>query len=164
MGEIAYTIDKAFWVMTFILFIASMFVKLDVSARVALVVWLIGNLTMDLIRPSIMDLSIAYGESGRAIWYATWSCIEILCIWCIFKLHRLYELEIGKIARFIMFSLLVLCALQVSRYADRVVFDTNFLGDLYKFGVITINISVLPITAVWLFAGIRKARKGLVNE
>lgn len=164
MGEIAYTIDKAFWAITFVLFIASMFVKLDVSSRIALAIWLIGNLAMDLIQPTVMVLSTTNGQAGKAIWYLTWSSIEILCLWCIYKLHTMYQVDVGKIARFIMLCLLALCCLQVSRYADRFIFQTNFLAEVYRFGIIAINISVLPATALWLFAGIKSARKGLLNE
>lgn len=164
MGEIAYTVDKIFWALIFLLFIASMFVKLDVSSCIALAVWLIGSLAMDLLQPIVMQLSSSNGDTGKAIWYVTWSGIDILCLWCIYKLHTMYQLDVGKIARFIMLCLLALCALQISRYADRLVFETNLLTDVYRFGIIAINISVLPVTALWLIAGFKATKKELFNE
>lgn len=159
MSELAFSIDKAFWLLSLTLFIASLFVKLDISARIAIAIWLIGNLFMDLITPGILSLSSNKGSDGLAIWYGTWSAIGIICVWCIYRIHSLYRLRTGNVARYIMACFLLLCFLQIGRYTDRVIFETNMLADIYKFGVIAINISVIPITLIWLLNGLTANRK-----
>lgn len=156
MGDVAYHIDKFFWAITFLLFISSMFYKLDVSARIALAIWIIGNLVMDKLQPTIMEWSISYDETG--IWYSAWSSIELLCLWCIYKLHKVYNLEHSQVSKYIMLCLIALCALQSSRYIDRVILETNWLVEVYRFGIVAINISVVPVTLAWLINGIRYTR------
>lgn len=165
MGEIAYSIDKILWFMTFIIFVSSLFFRLDASTRIALAIWVIGNLIMDLLSPFLMEASSGRGASN-AIWYGAWSFINVLCLWCIYKLHSIYYLDAGKFARYVMVCFLALSAIQIIRYADRIVLGTDLLADIYRFGIIAINISVVPAALMWLMNGItaslRAARKGAI--
>lgn len=61
-----------------------------------------------------------------------------------------------------MICFLSLCALQFMRYADRVVFDTNLLAAVYKYVIVSINISVVPFAIFWLVKDIQAGKKGIV--
>jgi hypothetical protein len=162
VGEFAYNLDKAFWLISLLLLAISMIYKLDISSRIALSIWVVGNLVMDQLQPFIMDLSTSNKTVGPSLWYVTWASIEVLCIWCIHKTHAVYELPASKFARYIMVCFLSLCALQLMRYADRVVFETNLLAAVYKYVVVSINISVVPFAMLWLIREIRADKKGIV--
>lgn len=162
MGDFAYTVDKVFWVGSFLLLIVAVVYKLDISSRVALTVWVVGNLFMDLIQPFVMAVSTNNTLIGSSFWYVTWAAIEILCIWCIYKVHTVHEIPASKLTSYIMVCLLALCSLQLIRYADRLVFETDMLAALYKYVIVAINISVVPITALWFAKEVAAIKKGIV--
>ncbi|MDF3126580.1 MULTISPECIES: hypothetical protein [Rheinheimera] len=160
MGEFGYTVDKLFWVGSFLLLIVSVVYKLDISSRVALTVWVVGNLFMDLIQPFVMAVSTNNAMLGSSFWYVTWAAIEILCVWCIYKVHVVHDLPASKLTRYIMVCLLALCTMQLIRYADRLIFETDLLYVMYKYVIVAINISVVPFTALWFAKEIVAIRKG----
>lgn len=162
MGDFAYNVDRIFWLICVLLLIVSVVYKLDMSSRFALTVWVIGNLLMDQLQPFVMELSVNSKTAGTSVWYVTWASIEILCLWCIYKSHTLYQIPASKLTRYIMICFLSLCALQFMRYADRVVFDTNLLAAVYKYVIVSINISVVPFAIFWLVKDIQAGKKGIV--
>lgn len=162
MGDFAYSIDRVFWFISLLLLVVSVLYKLDASSRIALGVWVVGNLLMDQLQPFVMELSVSSPVADPSVWYVTWASIEILCLWCIYKIHSLYQLSSSKLTNYIMVCLLSLCALQLMRYADRIVFDTNWLAAVYKYVIVSINISVVPFAIFWLIKDMRTDRKGMV--
>jgi hypothetical protein len=162
VGDFAYTVDKLFWVGTFLLLIVSVFYKLDISSRIALTVWVVGNLFMDLIQPFVVAVSTDNLILGSSFWYLTWGTIDILCVWCIYKVHAVHEIPASKLTRYIMVCFLALCSMQLLRFADRIVFETDLLSAMYKYAIVAINISVVPMTALWLAKEIAAIRKGIV--
>lgn len=162
MGDFAYNIDRVFWLISLLVLVVSVIYKLDVSSRIALGVWVAGNLLMDQLQPFVMELSINNKTAGPSFWYVTWAAIEILCLWCIYKIHTVYQLSASKLTRYIMVCFLSLCTLQLMRYADRVVFDTNLLAAVYKYVIVSINISVVPFALIWLIKDIQAAKKGMI--
>ena len=162
MGDFAYNIDKAFWLISLLLLVISIVCKSDLSSRIALSIWVAGNLLMDLIQPYVMDISSSNKVAGPSLWYVTWASIEILCLWSIYKTHAVYQIPASKFTRYIMVCFLSLCALQFMRYADRVVFDTNVLAAVYKYVIVSINISVVPFAVFWLIKDIQADKKGMV--
>lgn len=162
MGDFAYTVDKLFWAGSFLLLIVSVVYKLDISSRVALTIWVVGNLFMDQIQPFVMAVSTNNVTLGSSFWYVTWAAIEILCLWCIYKIHAVHEIPASNLARYIMICLLALCSLQLIRYADRLVFETDLFSAIYKYAVVSINISVVPFATLWFAKEIAAIRKGIV--
>ena len=162
MGDFAYRIDHILWLLCFLLLILSIVYKLDMSSRIALTVWVIGNLVMDKAQPFVMDLATVYEDTGPSFWYITWSAVDVLCVWCIYKIHVVHDIPASKLTRYIMVCLLSLCALQFMRYADRMVFDTNLLSEIYKYIIVSINISVVPFAIFWFVKDIQTLRKGVV--
>lgn len=161
MGDFAYRIDYVLWLACVLVLIVSIVYKLEMSSRIALTIWVIGNLSMDLAQPFVMEISTAIKNTGASFWYVTWSAIDIFCLWSIYKIHTLYQIPASKLARYVMVCFLSLCALQFMRYADRVVFDTNILADVYKYVIVSINISVVPFAVFWLIKDIQADKKGI---
>lgn len=116
---------------------------------------------MDLIQPYVMDVATSNKVAGPSFWYVTWASIEILCLWSIYKIHTLYQIPASKLTRYVMVCFLSLCTLQFMRYADRVVFDTNMLAAVYKYVIVSINISVVPFAVFWLIKDFRADKKGM---
>jgi hypothetical protein len=161
VGDFAYRIDYILLLICFLLFVLSVVYKLDLSSRVALAVWVVGNLFMDQAHSFVMDISTSNKTFGASIWYVTWSTVDVLCLWFIYKIHSAYHLPASKLTRYIMFCFLSLCALQLMRYADRVVFETDLLLAVYKYVIVSINISVVPFAMLWLIKDMRADKKGM---
>lgn len=159
MGEIAITIDTVFWFFTVVLLITSLLLRLDSSSLISLAIWVIANLAMLQIQSEIMSLSSSIGGSGRGIWYLTWASIDALAIWCIYIMHARNYLLSSKLTNFIVFAFFSLCLLQCLRYIDRSLLETDILASVYKYGIIAINISVVPVTAIWLLSSFKTHRK-----
>jgi hypothetical protein len=162
VGDFAYNLDRFFWLICLLLLVVSFIYKLEISSRIALTVWVLGNLLMDQLQPFVMDLAISNRALGASLWYVTWAFIEVICIWFIYKIHSAYQLPASKLTRYIMFCFLSLCALQLMRYADRVVFETDLLLAIYKYVIVSINISVVPFAMLWLVKDMRADKKGMV--
>lgn len=162
MGDFAYKIDYFLWLICFLLLIISVIFKLNISSRVALTIWVVGNFLMDRTQPFVMNMATVYEDVGPSFWYVTWSTVDVLCLWCIYKIHSVYNIPASKLTRYIMICLLGLCALQFMRYADRVVFDTDLLSDVYKYVIVSINISVVPFALFWFIKDMQALRKGIV--
>lgn len=162
MGDFAYRIDHILWLCCFLLLIVSIVYKLDISSRVALTIWVAGNLIMDKAQPFVMNLATLYGDTGASLWYVAWSAVDVFCVWCIYKIHAVHDVQVSKLTRYIMVCLLSLCALQFLRYADRAVFETNLLSEIYKYIIVSINISVVPFAIFWFIKDIQTLRKGVV--
>ncbi|RVT47366.1 hypothetical protein EMM73_05565 [Rheinheimera sediminis] len=117
---------------------------------------------MDKAQPIVMNLATAYGDAGASMWYIAWSAIDVLCVWCIYKIHTVHDIQVSQLTRYIMVCFLSLCALQFMRYADRAVFDTNLLIAIYKYVIVSINISVVPFAVYWFVKDIQATKKGIV--
>ena len=161
MGDFAYNLDSFFWLICLLLLVVSVIYKIDMSSRIALAIWVLGNLLMDQLQPFVMDLAMSSEGIGTSLWYVTWAFIEVFCLWSIYKIHTVYHLPASKLTRYIMFCFLSLCALQLMRYADRVVFETDLLLAVYKYVIVSINISVVPFAMLWLIKDMRADKKGM---
>lgn len=159
VGEFAYNVDKVFWFLNVLLLIASCFYRTDRSSSIALAIWVSGNLLMDQITPFVMNFSSTAGEFGTSVWYLTWSAINLLCMFVLFKLHKAYQLILSQIARYIFVCFLALTLLQASRYTDRVLLQTDMLAGVYKYGLLAINVSVFPAALLWFTRSFRQSRK-----
>lgn len=85
------------------------------------------------------------GDRGldRFIWYFSFAFIEFLAVYTISYLHKIVSVKLNRDAVVIVVSFVLLMFMQFSRYLDRQIIGSDILGDVYKFGVPTINIMVL---------------------
>ncbi|WP_212577944.1 hypothetical protein, partial [Vibrio parahaemolyticus] len=79
----------------------------------------------------------------------------------IWVIHRKFVWAVEQITQFICLSILMHSVLQVARFTDRVIFGTDLLGGIYKYGIPAINIAAILAIFLWSISGAVKHRKEL---
>ncbi|MFC3033738.1 hypothetical protein ACFOEE_14535 [Pseudoalteromonas fenneropenaei] len=109
--------------------------SLFVLVAVATVFHFTGRLASDAILAA--DMSVM---GKRQLYYIFFSVHELLAIAAIVHFHNRKGCELAKVTRYICYLSAVSVVLQLLRYADRVVFDTNLLNVIYSQGLISLNL------------------------
>ncbi|WP_419571765.1 hypothetical protein [Rheinheimera sp.] len=149
MRELLILIDNIFLVFTALALFASLLVNADNSSRLTLAIWIVGNFCMDRMTPMMSQTISSFGQDFRGVWYLIWATCELSVLYAIWFIHRRFNLNLQSLAKFVVLCLFSLCALQVFRYFDRDL-GLNLLADVYRYGVLAINISVFPMACLWL--------------
>lgn len=149
MQEFLASIDNFFLVLTAVVLFCSLLVNTDNSSRLTLAVWTLGSFCMERIAPAMGQTISAFGKDYRGIWYLVWAVSNLVCLYTIWFVHKRFNLNIQALSKFIVLCFFSLCALQVFRYFDRDL-GLNLLVDVYRHGVLAINISVFPMACLWL--------------
>jgi len=93
-------------------------------------------------------------------WYLGFAYADAVFVIAVLYVCKKQSLEIGNITRMILISYVALGVMQIARYFDRIILETNSLGELYSVVVPTINISVTLLVCGWiiyvLLLGFRK--------
>ena len=102
----------------------------------------------------IMYLSVPYLYSttdsvdiNRFIWYFTFALIDVIAVVLLLKVHKILNIKLDKNGLAIATLFILLMFFQFFRYVDRQILGTDLLGDVYKFGIPTINIATLLFLA-----------------
>lgn len=75
-------------------------------------------------------------------WYLGFAYIDAVFVILVIYVCRKNALPIGNITRMILLSYVTLGCMQIARYIDRIIMESNTLGELYSIVIPTINISV----------------------
>ncbi|MBZ9610787.1 hypothetical protein [Rheinheimera maricola] len=108
-------------------------------------VLIMSNLAMQVTEPALMRLVNDYNSLIVLVWYPVWALYAMVSVYVIYLLHVRAKLTMGFVASSMMISFAGLCTLQVVRFFDRLVFQTDLLGVVYKIGINSINIGCLFI-------------------
>jgi hypothetical protein len=114
------------------------------SFSLSLFLFVVFSLIMVLVDP------IIYSATGdihldRFIWYATFALFDVLAILSINLAHKYYQINLHRDSLVIVIFFLLSMLLQVSRYIDRDIIETNVLGGFYASSLQFLNASV------WLY-------------
>lgn len=75
-------------------------------------------------------------------WYIGFAYLDAVFVILVVYVCKKKSLAIGNITRMILISYVTLGCMQIARYLDRIILETDKLGELYSIVVPTINISV----------------------
>jgi len=103
------------------------------------------NLLMQIAEPGLVALGKEYPTFIIHIWYTFWAALDAFAVHSIFVLHRRADVRLGFVAKSLAFSFTALCITQVSRYFDRVIFRTDWLGNVYLLSINAINIGCVVV-------------------
>jgi hypothetical protein len=78
----------------------------------------------------------------RTLWYMGFAVTDFLFVWVAISYCNLKELLRDKSSNFILLSTCVLGVVQMLRYADRVLINTDVLGDFYSLSIPTLNLGI----------------------
>jgi len=90
----------------------------------------------------IMSLEGVERITAAQMWYFGFAVTDFLYVLLVYKLHDKLKLQANKVSRFMLTGFIVLGFMQIARYIDRIVIDTNHLAELYQISIPAINISV----------------------
>lgn len=148
--DFAYTVDDIETFISFLLLFVSFFIFRVNSTTVTLLVWVVGNFIMERIAPVMMSLSDNYPEIIRQLWYVTWVAFYVAMLVAILFLHKKLKIPSDKYCKSVSFVIMVLIVLQVFRYCDRFILNIGLTKEIYKWGVLTLNLVPL-ITLIIIF-------------
>lgn len=146
--EFATSLDKIETVYSFILLLTVLYMYGYKSTGIALSAWVIGNLMMEFVADTYMGL--AKDESllmlVRHMWYLTWIIFYVAMLRFIGDMNRIRQVKPGVSCKLIAATILLLAIAQLMRYIDRLILETDALGVLYQWIVLSLN--MLPSVSI----------------
>lgn len=144
-----YNLGNFVWVMYLVLFVVVvLFNFADKSYLLGTLVLIISNLAMQLTEPVLVKLAEDFNHFIAHAWYLVWSIFSFISVVAIYLLHKRTNTIIGFESISYLLAFLAMCMLQLVRYFDRLVLETDVLGELYRVGVNSINIGCVLIVAL----------------
>lgn len=156
MGNWILTISSYLWIASVLALIVAFLIPTDKSSRFSAAVWIFIGLVMDRLTPYLLSLSEWDQEYARFAWYTTWSAFNTLTILIIWVWHQKAQWQLSSLTKFIGASCLAMVCLQTLRLMDRLLFNTNLLAEVYKFGVPTLNIAVIGAIFIWAASSVKR--------
>lgn len=150
MGSFITSAANYFWLFCILALMLAMILPAGKSSKFTLLIWVISGLVMDKLAPMIMQLSDQ--NLVRNLWYLAWVFINMISLATIVIIHTSNKWVVEPLARYIALCIFTIVVLQAARYFDRVIFQTDLLGGIYKYGVPAINIAVVAAVGLWLFS------------
>lgn len=161
MGTFITTLAEYLWVLCIGSLLLSLVWSASKSARITILILTLSGLAQDRIAPLLMGISDTSPELARLLWYPSWVICQTLTLGIIWVIHRKFVWAVEQITQFICLSILMHSVLQVARFTDRVIFGTDLLGGIYKYGIPAINIAAILAIFLWSISGAVKHRKEL---
>lgn len=162
MGLFITTLAEYLWILCIAALLLSLLWPADKSAKITVLIWIASNLAQDRLAPVLMKLSDTDPEIARLIWYPSWIAMQIGTLVLIWYFHNKFAWTVEKVSKFISLSLLVHSIIQFMRFTDRIILDTNLLGEFYKYGIPAVNIAAILAVVLWSCSGLLKYKKGLL--
>lgn len=161
MGTFITTLAEYLWVLCICSLLLSLAWPAGKSARVTILIVTLSGLAQDKIAPVLMSISETSPEVARLLWYPSWVACQTLTLGVIWFVHRKFVWAVEQITQFICLSLLMHSFLQVLRFTDRIVIETDILSEVYKYGIPAINIAAILAIFIWSLSGAFKHIKEL---
>ncbi|GGW89783.1 hypothetical protein [Alteromonas halophila] len=83
-------------------------------------------------------------------WYMSFAVTDILIIFVLFRLIRLFKLRADWLVKAVAGSYAMYALIQLSRYIDRMLLETNILGAFYRAAIINLNNIVVLMLVCYL--------------
>lgn len=103
-------------------------------------------------------LELAKDESMQALvrnaWYLFFALTNALLIVIVTLYAKAKKLEFDIASKLLMYSFVALSLMQIARYLDRLVLESNVLGNLYSISIPSINITVTLLIFFYAFGSI----------
>ena len=160
MGSFIISVAEYLWVVCLFALVTSLFVPVVQSSRATAVIWVVIGLIMDRVAPELMALSTRTPEIARHVWYLAWVVFNTFTVILIFYVHNRFKWQYSKLSQYITLCCVIMVILQTARFMDRVLFKTELLTSIYKYGVPSLNIAVVSAIVLWLVSSMITMKKG----
>lgn len=142
-----------YWAVFLLIALASKLFKLCWSTSNSLVIWAIFGMSMELLAPLIKQLN---SELSIHIWYGAWIFLYGFSLVSIVFIHDRNKKDLSRVSIILCCYALAMMFLQIFRYAERFILETNSFQWLYQYGVPAINYAVLAVVVTWFFSVVMK--------
>lgn len=143
MGTFILDIAVYVWIIGSLAVLVGIFLQIDKSSLFTSATWISLGLVMDKVAPVLRAISERDPELGKNAWYMTWVFFYLLIMAVTWFWHNKRGWQLSLLSKYILLSCVAMNILQTSRMVDRLMFHTDYVAWLYKFGVPAINIAVV---------------------
>ena len=162
--DFLYQAGKFVFLSNFILLVIAVITERKVSSIViTLMVVALANGFMSAITPLLYDLSSRNGTLYKFAWYGGFAAINCMALYLLYKLHKMLNQNVSKVASVTGLAFLLFTCLQCARFIDRFVFDTELMVLVYRNAVPALNLVLVPLLVYFWFEEVR-ARKACLVE
>ncbi|TMO67487.1 hypothetical protein [Pseudoalteromonas aurantia] len=109
----------------------SLFVLVSLGALFHMLGRFVGDMILDA------DLGVV---GKRQLYYFYFSLHELLLIVWVIQWHNIKRCEFANITKYICYLSGVVLCLQLLRYVDRVIIEANYLEEVYRYGLASLNL------------------------
>jgi hypothetical protein len=130
--------------LTWVIYLVAAFIAFlalnNVSYRIAVGVWLLSDLVKVAVTPAMYSLSEVSKEMTRLIWYPSFMLMSLVSIYFLYFLHKKFNAEPEPESKELFLCVFMLLCFNCMRFFDRVIFNFDLTGDIYKFGIPALKI------------------------
>jgi hypothetical protein len=103
-------------------------------------------------------------EFVRNAWYMSFALSDFMYVFVVYYITDKLNLKQCKVTTFILTSYIVMGFIQLFRYADRILMETDLLGGVYQHMIPTINIAMLVAISYFVVSNLVRLKLNKVNE
>lgn len=149
-------------------FLSLLIYSIYFSRRDSFVITLCSMCLLNLAHMALDDLMMKWYDQGYEqlvyhAWYLFFAATDFAFCFVAYTLVDRFKLEMQKVSRVVIFSFLTLGIVQVLRYADRIVLETDYFGWLYTASIPAINSGVTISVLVYALGAVYMHRVSVVR-
>lgn len=136
------------WICTFLEIAALLFMSKQgghLSSRLSLGTWIVANLLMQLAAPQVLLWSQHFSNFAFGIWYGSWIVFNACALRVMVLLHKLAHIHGSRFSLFVSACFFALTFVQIAGYVDHALLETKVLNEAYRYMLLAVNFSVLPM-------------------
>lgn len=141
------------WLAATVLAVIAQYKEIDYSSRVTIFLWAGFDLISLVVTPLIYELTAIDQMLTRQVWYVAFAFISLTQMVLMGYIHIRLNLYKSDLAKFVMFALVCTIFINVIRYFDRLVLETNLFGEIYKYGLMSLKLVVVSVFIKYLAKG-----------
>lgn len=141
------------WLIASVLSVVAQFKEIDYSSRVTILLWAGFDLISLAATPILYELTNVDQLLTRQVWYVAFAFIALSQMVVMGYVHIKFNLYKSDLAKFVMFSLVCAIFLNIIRYFDRLVLETDLLGEVYRYGLMSLKLFVMAVFVKHLAKG-----------
>ena len=126
--------------------------RLD-SLILSISISIFASLLMFYLTPYFLSIAKGDGLERKAVWYFGFSAVNLLAIVGISKIHELLKLKVEKLSLVIGGCFFISTVIQVSRFLELLITETDHLSWIYTNGIQFVNLMLLITFVLCMFRG-----------
>ncbi|WP_018694195.1 hypothetical protein [Algicola sagamiensis] len=125
-----------------LLFLIKFYSQQSNSIFITTAVVVVANAMMVVIEPMLFQLAEHYREVAKHAWYIIFTLIDLIAIYALFKFHKLLGIKVSLSAKFVTSAYMAFSCIQILRFCDRLILETNFMQYVYQVSIPFIGVTM----------------------